>query len=378
MKRFLALLGTVLSLLMVSLSADARDPAAKDLTQKQIDKLQSTVMNMNLPLQKRIRALKKLHWDQLDGGKINRSFCVWDPLGRNGPIYATVDDQKLRSLHYGLALDIRAYQDEDKLVADLKSGTCDAALIRGNRAYQFNRFVATLDAPGALPTVEHFRIVSQVIASPKSAARMEQGDYVVAGVAYLGDSYFIRHSRASSGFAELAKQKLGVIADEPSLVEMANQLTPTAQALSATASAEKFVNNELDALLAPAVIYHALISGQLNGPVRIMNMPQSLSTMQLIGRRDKFPTGLAQMLREDFLFKFDNYVKRVEAEVRNVPSEYWQAIPESEQKRRAKQLQALRLKLRDNGMYDAGMLRMMRKIRCKLEPQGNECLNPVE
>lgn len=351
---------------------------ARELTQKQVEKLQSTVMNSNLPLQKRIRALTKIHADQLVGGKIHRSFCVWDPLGQNGPIYATVDDQKLRSLHYGLALDVRAYQDENQLISDLKSGECQAALMRGNRAHEFNRFVATLDAAGAVPDVEHFRILSQVIASSKMAKKMEQGDYVVAGVAYLGDSYFVRQSRSRSGFSELQQQRLATVDQEPTLKAIVEAINAKAKVLSANEAAKQFVSGELDAILVPAVIYHAFIAGQLNAPMQIMNMPQSLSTMQLIARRDAFPTGLAQMLREDFLFKFDFYVKRVKAEERNVLAEYWQHIPVTEQKRRAKQLQQLRLKLRDEGLYDPTMLRIMRKVRCKLDPTNTECIDVVE
>lgn len=351
---------------------------AGEVSPEQAAKLQARIMNANLPLQNRVRALKKLHADQIVNGKINRSFCVWDPLGRNGPIYATVNDQKLRSLHYGLALDIRAYPDEEQLIADLKSGVCDAALIRGNRTYEFNRYVATLEAPGAVPDVQHFRILSQVIASPKMAGKMEQGDYVVAGVAYLGDSYFVRHPRSLQSLAALGQQKLGVIRDERSLVEVANRLSANAVKLGAVAAAGEFVAGGLDVILAPAVIYQALIAGQLNGPVRILDMPQSLSTIQLIGRQEKFPTGLAQILREDFLFKFDTYVGRVEAEMNTVPADYWQVVPESEQQRHRSQLQSLRLSLRKQGLYDGDMLALMRKVRCKLAPQAAECTAVVE
>ncbi len=374
MKRIMTLVGPALMLMVLPALA----VALPELSEKKLAKLNSTVMNMNLPLQNRVRALKKLHADQLVNGKIERSFCVWDPLGRNGPIYATVDDQKLRSLHYGLALDIRAFTDEKELIDKLRSGECDAALVRGNQVYEFNKFTATLEAPGAVPSTQHLQILSQVIASPKTAKRMEQGDYVVAGVAYLGDSYIIRNGTTQGTFSGLSRQKLGVLDDDLTLVAMAKQLNGKAIAQPPVRAAESFVNRQVDAILAPAVIYHALISGQLDGPVRIMNMPQSLSTMQLIGRKEKFPTGLAQLLREDFLFKFDNYVNRVKAEVRNVPAENWQSLDKTEQKKRSKQLQQLRLAMRDQGTYDAKMLKLMRKVRCKIDASADECRLKLE
>jgi len=374
MKRKLAIVSALLGLtLAVNTSF-----AAPELSAKKREKLNSTVMNMNLPLQKRVRALKKLHADQLENGKIRRSFCVWDPLGRNGPIYATVDDQKLRSLHYGLDLDVRAYTDEEELISKLKSGHCDAALMRGNRVYEFNKFTATLEAAGAVPTTQHLQVLSQVVASPKMARRMEEGDYVVAGVAYLGDSYVIRNGSSKGSFSGLERQKLGVLNDDITLISMAKQLNSKAIAQKPVRAAESFVNRQFDALLAPAVIYHALISGQMSGPVRILNMPQSLSTMQLVGRKEMFPTGLAQLLREDFLFKFDSYVNRVMAEVRNVPKEYWQDVSPKDQQKRNKQLQKLRLKLRDEGTYDAKMLKLMRKVRCRIDSSALECSQKLE
>ena len=82
---WVACLATVL-LGMHTVSAAERDA-------KQQDKLQATVMSQNLPLEKRNRALKKLYAAQLEKGKINRSFCVWDMLGKAGPVFAAVDDQ---------------------------------------------------------------------------------------------------------------------------------------------------------------------------------------------------------------------------------------------------------------------------------------------
>jgi hypothetical protein len=38
----------------------------------------------------------------------------------------------------------------------------------------------------------------------------------------------------------------------------------------------------------------------------------------------------------------------------------------------------VRIKLRDQGFYDASMLRLARKIRCRFEPTNQECTNPVE
>lgn len=356
----------------------AHTASAAEYDSKQLDKLEATVMSQNLPLEKRIRALKKLYADQLENGKINRSFCVWDMLGKAGPVFAAVDDQKFRSLHYGLDLTIIAYRDEDSLINDLTSGQCDAALISGSRALSFNRFAGTVEALGGIPDVQHLQMLMQVIASPKMADRLQSGDYVVLGVASLGENYAYSGNPALKTFDQLAGKDLVVPDNDVSLQALAQQLKAQTRSGSLLASVDQFVSGEAEAMLAPLVAYHVAGAGKAKQGMSIMNMPLSQSTIQLIGRSERFPIGLAQILREDFLFKFDNYVKRVEKERANIDSSFWREIPPAEQAREQARLRDLRIALRDKGVYDPLMLKLQRKIRCKVDPARNECLNPAE
>jgi hypothetical protein len=131
-------------------------------------------------------------------------------------------------------------------------------------------------------------------------------------------------------------------------------------------------------MMSPIIAYLVMGSGQISGDVAIMDTPVAQSTIQLIGRTDKFPHGLAQILREDFLFKFENYARRVDNELALVPSSFWaKDTPQDIAKLEAESLKA-RLKLRDEGFYDPAMLRLQRKIRCKFEPSRSECANPQE
>ncbi len=351
---------------------------AADLDSKQQDKLQATVMSQNLPLEKRIRALKKLYADQLENGKINRSFCVWDMLGKAGPVFAAVDDQRLRSLHYGLNLTLVAYKDEDSLVDALTSGQCDAALISGSRALSFNRFAGTLEALGGIPDVQHLQMLMQVVASPKMADKLQQGDYVVLGVASLGENYAYSGNPALNTFAGMAGKDLVVPDNDVSLQALAGQLKANARSGGLLSSVDQFVTGQAEAMLAPLVAYHVAGAGKAQAGMGIMKMPVSQSTIQLIGRSERFPIGLAQILREDFLFKFDNYVKRVEKERANIAASFWIDVPADEQAREQARLRELRIALRDKGVYDPLMLKLQRKIRCKVDSTRNECLNPVE
>ncbi|HAD08083.1 MAG TPA: hypothetical protein DCF62_01260, partial [Porticoccaceae bacterium] len=81
------------------------------------------------------------------------------------------------------------YTSESVVAEDLKAGICDAALMTGMRGRLFNKYTGTIDSIGGLPSDEHMRILLQVLANPKSADKMVQGEYVILGVAPGGAAY---------------------------------------------------------------------------------------------------------------------------------------------------------------------------------------------
>jgi hypothetical protein len=53
-------------------------------------------------------------------------------------------------------------------------------------------------------------------------------------------------------------------------------------------------------------------------------------------------------------------------------------MPEKEKKDNEVMMQQARIELREADYYDAEMLTIQRKVRCKLDPTRFECPNPVE
>ena len=110
----------------------------------------------------------------------------------------------------------------------------------------------------------------------------------------------------------------------------------------------------------------------------IVEYPLAQITMQLIGRKDKFPNELAQLVREAFFQNYDLIRERLAEEEAKVPAKWWIPLPEADKKEYEIMMQEARLELRQRDYYDGDMLSLQRKIRCKLEPDRAECANPVE
>lgn len=346
---------------------------ANDIDQRQQKRLHATIMNSNIPLEKRVEALKVFYADQLVNGKIVRKFCVWDILGKAGPVYATVADQQFRSMHYGLEFSIDVYQDEDAMINDLKNGTCDAALMSGARALEFNRFAGSIEALGAVPALTHLHTLFTVMSSPKMAERMQEGAYTVLGVASLGENYLYTASSNIVSLQQLVGRKLGVPNYDESLQALAQRYGVEIQSDRLLKVVDRYVQGEDAAMLAPIVGYHIGGSGKIKPGMGIVNIPLSQSTIHLIGRTEQFPQGVAQILREDFLLKFENYVSRVEAERATIAEDKWfYASPET-QKHLEQELRETRISLLNQGVYDATMIKLAKKVRCRGETETLEC-----
>jgi hypothetical protein len=371
------LLASIFGLLFLSSAVFA--DISGDLESRRHSKLEATVMNPNLPLEKRIRALKKMQADEMVGGRILRTFCVWDPLGKAGPISSTVDDQKLRSLHYGMDLTVITFQDEIELLDALRTDDrCDAALIRGSVAMEFNKFAGTIEAIGGMRQREQVHLLMQVLANPRMASRLTDDEYTVLGVATMGASYRFTSDRTKRSLADFKNQLLAVEAIDPSRSEFVSAIGAKPASGSMMSNVQSYADGKVKGMISPIIAYLVMGTGQISRDVGIFDTPVAQSTIQLIGHTEKFPPGLAQILREDFLFKFDNYARRVDNEMALIPGEFWMKDTKADVQKMDQLALDVRLKLREEGYYDPAMLRLQRKIRCKFEPARSECTNPKE
>lgn len=367
--------------LSITCSTAFAEPATKNpnIEPRKRSKLESTAMNQNLPLAKRIRALKELYSDRITNGLIDRTFCIWDPLGKAGPIAAATGDQILRSLHYGMTLNMVIFQDEQELINRfLTEKSCDAILVRGAAAMQFNKFTATIEAVGALPERRHLQLLAQVLANPSMGKHLTNDSYTMMGFATIGDSYVFVEDKSIRSLTALKGKNIAVQGIDKGMIEVITAVDATPIEGDMMVTVQTFANKKTPAMLSPAIGYLVMGSGQLGKDIGALENPIAQSTMQLIGRSKEFPLELAQILREDFLFKFNNYAKRVDKEVANVPKNFWIPTPEEDTKEIDNIYQKARIKLRDQGYYDASMLRLARKIRCRFNPTQEECTNPVE
>jgi len=377
--RFFAALLISATLLTTSNSMANTGDTADAPRKRSSQSLEDQVLNQNLTLEKRVKALKTLLADEMKDGHLKRTFCVWDPIGKAGPIAAATNDQILRSLHYGMKLTIEVYQDESLLIEDFKAGEkCDAALIRGSMAMSFNPFLATLEAPGALPSREHLHLLAQVLAKPSIGDKLTNGQYTALGVVTMGGHHIFTSSPSLATLRSLENSMVYAEESDPGYARLLEKLGARPRTSGLAATVLSFTTGVSPIIAGADVGY--LIMGNGQAPSDSVGIRSTLgqSTLQLVGHADRFPAGLAQILREDFLFRFNNYARLVDKELGNLPENFWLPLSDKDNLKLAKAAQNVRIALRDEGYYDSSMLRLARKIRCRFEPDASECKTPLE
>ena len=172
---------------------------------------------------------------------------------------------------------------------------------------------------------------------------------------------------------------MAVLDYDPTQAEMVSQIGATPVASDIVSAPNKFNNGVVDVLAAPLVAYEVLeLYKGMEPDGGIIDYPLAQITMQLIGRKDKFPNEVAQLVREEFYNSYHLIMERLEIEAEKVPEHWMIQIPQEDKQEYEIMMQEARLQLRKKGYYDATMLTLQRKIRCKLDASRAECSNPVE
>ena len=342
--------------------------------------LKAKAMNAKLPRAERVEAIKQLYPELLSNNQEKpHKICVWDVVGRSGPIFASAKDQQARLMEFGLNVEMSAYTNEGVLSEDLQAGQCDAALFTGIRARTFNKFAGTVDAVGAIPTSEHMNLLMRVLASPQNADKMEEGNYVVMGMAPMGAVYFFVNDRSISSISKAAGKRVAVMDYDSVQTEMVLGFGASPVPTSIVNAGSMFNNRVVDVLPSPLVGYHVMeLYKGIGDNGGIVNYPFTQITLQLVGRKDKFPQEVAQLIREDFYSRFQEIEEMVAKQTGDVPESVWIEIPDEDKADYQSVMQDARIKLRDRDYYDGSMLTLQRKVRCKFEPARSECTNPVE
>ena len=309
-----------------------------------------------------------------------RKICVFDLIGNVGPVMGAMRDWQIAALNWGIKAELVPFTNEGIAAEDLKAGKCDAALITGIRSRLFNDFAGTLDSIGAVPSIDHLRILLQVLSSDTPySKKLDNGHYEIMGIAPAGGAYIFVNDRSIDTLAKAAGKKVAVLDYDKTQAKLVAQVGATPVASDITNFSTKFNNGIVDVIAAPLIAYNALeLYKGLEPNGGIIDYPLVQLTVQLVARDDRFTDAQAKQSRAYFYQNLDRILDALNKEAGNVDKKWWVQIPAKDKQEYEVMMQQARLQLRDEGFYDKDMLTLERKVRCKLDQSRPECVNPVE
>ncbi len=310
---------------------------------------------------------------------MKRTFCVWDPVGSNGPFANLMKDVKIKSLKWGVELKIKAYTDENIASNDFKAGQCDAVAVTEISSREYNSFTGSIGAVGALPSLAELKTVLQVLAQPKAAKFMSDGAFEVVGILPTGPIYTLVNDRSIDSVKKFSGKKMAVFKIDPVQMNMYQQFGASAVNSSLARFAGQFNNGSVDIAFAPAAAYMPLelFKGMESGG-GVIKRPLLQSTLQVIIHKDKFPPAYGQKSREAFVNMIDGAFEFIEEAEKDILEKYWISMNAEATTDLDDLFRSSRIKLRDKGIYNAKTLQIMRKVRCKYDASKAECTEKTE
>ncbi len=303
-----------------------------------------------------------------------RSFCIFDPIGANGPLFSVMKSVKPSAMKWGVDLELRAYTDEKIAAEDFKAGQCDSVLLTGTRAREFNKFTGSLEALGAIPGEAEMKMMLETLNQPKAASLLQNGNYEVAGILPAGAIYLFLRDRKVDSVEKLQGKKIATLDYDKASLTMVRHVGAAVVGSSSANFAGKFNNGSVDAAYAPAVAYTPLeLYKGVGTEGGVFDYKLGQMNFQIIIHTDRFTEGFGQKVREYAATRYEeayDIVRKAEAEIKQ---ESWMRPKPEDVAGYDKMLREVRISLRDEGVYDEKALNVMRKIRCKTNPTSAEC-----
>ena len=273
----------------------------------------------------------------------------------------------------------KVYTDERVLSEDFKANKCDGAGMSNIRARQFNGFVGSLDAIGAVLSYRQMSEAISALAQPQFDKLMTNQNYEVIGIIPLGAAYIMVNDRKINTLAKAAGRKVAVFDFDKSQAQLVQRIGAQPVSVDFTSVGGKFNNGEVDIMAAPALLFNPfeLYKGMTgdNGQIKgaIIRFPIMQVTGTLLMHRNKFPAGLGQIIREVTSMQLAPAYQFIYETENEIPVKYWMDIPETDRQGYIKMMREARIAMTKEGHYDPRMMQLLKRVRCKFEPTHYEC-----
>ncbi|HEX4870557.1 MAG TPA: putative solute-binding protein [Moraxellaceae bacterium] len=311
---------------------------------------------------------------------LNMSFCVYDPVGTKGDAATRANDLALAARKWNVFTSVKVYTDERIAAEDFKAGQCDGVVVTSLRARQFNKFMGSIDAVGGIRNYNEMRALLKTLSSPAVAPLTITGPYQVIAAVPLGAAYVFVNDRNINSIEKAAGKKIAVLEWDKSQAKLVQQLGAQPVASDISNFAGKFNNGQVDIVVAPAVVYKPLeLYRGLGTKGAIFRFPVVMISGAIIINRDRLAKQVPDLdarieqMRQFAYGSVEEAFSFVAKSEKEIEEKYWLDLTPADKDKYQRLLREARLMLTQDGTYDPQMMKVMKRVRCKSEPDNYEC-----
>ncbi|MEY2839693.1 MAG: hypothetical protein RJB60_1992 [Pseudomonadota bacterium] len=317
-------------------------------------------------------------------------FCIYDPLGTSGEGYRAAKDYVVAMQKHSFDIDIKSYLDERVAVEDFRTGQCDGVMATALRTRQFNTLTASMDTVGAATIVrkgkidfdgsmEVVRKFIGTLSSPKAADLMKQNGYEIVGIIPLGAVYPFVNDRSIDTLEKAAGKRVAAFDYDKAQAQLIQRVGARPVSVDVTNFSAMFNNNNVDVIMAPAIVYKPLeLYKGIGSKGGVGRFPLTIITYQMVIRGDKFPADFGQKSRDYVFGSFDQVLEVVKRADKDIPEKLWIDPSAADNERYVNIMREGRIEMAEKGFYDKKGLKLVKKIRCSVYPEASDCTQPTE
>jgi len=307
-----------------------------------------------------------------------QQVCVFDLLGKAGESYKFLEEWALVSKKWGAQVQLISFQDEDLADKAFQNDKCDAVYMTSMRARTYNKFVGSIDALGGVPSNKIAQKAVEYVLDPRNTKRMTstlQGEnYEVAGIGLIGSAYIFVKDRSLNSIEKAQGKKFAILHYDRAQRVMVERVGAVPVMSDISNFIKKFNTGEVDVVAAPAYAYKPLeIEKGLGSKGAMLNFPVVNVTADLIVRPERFPAQFGEQSRQWFLQKIPQSFAMVQRLEAAIPSKIKMQLSKEDKEKYQRLLREGRIDLTKQGVYDPGMMRVLKKARCTVERTNFEC-----
>ncbi|WP_419716541.1 putative solute-binding protein [Acinetobacter johnsonii] len=307
-----------------------------------------------------------------------QQVCVFDLLGKAGESYKFLEEWALVSKKWGAQVQLISFQDEDLADKAFQNDKCDAVYMTSMRARTYNKFAGSIDALGGVPSNKIAQKAVEYVLDPRNTKRMTttlQGEsYEVAGIGLIGSAYIFVKDRSLNTIEKAQGKKFAILHYDRAQRVMVERVGAVPVMADISNFIKKFNTGEVDVVAAPAYAYKPLeIEKGLGSKGAMLNFPVVNVTADLIVRPERFPAQFGEQSRQWFLQKIPQSFAMVQRLEAAIPNKIKMQLSKEDKEKYQRLLRDGRIDLTKQGVYDPGMMRVLKKARCTVERTNFEC-----